>query len=121
MPHQQLQGQVGARTHLSQINRTPNLGTDFAGAYAHNLRAVDAQRNNSKSNKLFGVSTSSTASYSIDANSWYPGDEWIGDVARIVMYMYVRYPSQCAPINVATGNATFFAPEYPLKILEIEF
>lgn len=86
---------------------TPNLGTEFAGADAHNLRAVDAQRNNSRSNKLFGASTSSTASYSIDANSWYPGDEWIGDVARIVMYMYVRYPSQCAPINVATGNATF--------------
>lgn len=86
---------------------TPNLGTEFAGADAHNLRAVDAQRNNTRSNKLFGASSSSTASHSIDANSWYPGDEWIGDVARIVMYMYVRYPSQCAPINVATGNATF--------------
>ena len=86
---------------------TPDLGTELAGADAHNLRAVDAQRNNSRSNKLFGASTSSTASYSIDANSWYPGDEWIGDAARIIMYMYVRYPSQCAPINVATGNATF--------------
>lgn len=86
---------------------TPNLGTEFAGADAHNLRAIDAQRNNSRSNKLYGAAPSSTASFSIDANSWYPGDEWRGDVARIIMYMYVRYPTQCAPINVATGTTTF--------------
>lgn len=86
---------------------TPNLGTEFAGSDAHNLRAIDAQRNNSRSNKLYGAASGSAASLSIDANSWYPGDEWIGDVARIIMYMYVRYPSQCAPANVATGSTTF--------------
>lgn len=86
---------------------TPNLGTEFAGADAHNLRAIDAQRNNTRSNKLFGAAAASTASFSINANSWYPGDEWRGDVARIVMYMYLRYPTQCAPINVATGPTTF--------------
>lgn len=86
---------------------TPNLGTEGAGADAHNLRAIDAQRNNSRSNKLYGAASASTSSFSIDANSWYPGDEWIGDVARIVMYMYLRYPSQCHPLNAATGNATF--------------
>lgn len=86
---------------------TPNLGTEFAGSDAHNLRAIDAQRNNSRSNKLYGAASASAASSSIDANSWYPGDEWIGDVARIIMYMYVRYPTQCAPINVATGTTTF--------------
>ena len=86
---------------------TPNLGTEFAGADAHNLRAIDAQRNNSRSNKLFGAASSSTESFSINANSWYPGDEWVGDVARIVMYMYLRYPTQCNPLNVATGSTTF--------------
>lgn len=86
---------------------TPNLGTEFAGADSHNLRAIDAQRNNSRGNKLFGASTPSIPSFSINSNSWYPGDEWIGDVARIIMYMYVRYPSQCAPNNVATGSSTF--------------
>ena len=96
---------------------TPNLGTEFAGADAHNLRAVDAQRNNSRSNKLFGAALSSTASFSIDSNSWYPGDEWIGDVARIIMYMYVRYPTQCAPLNVVTGNATF-AQDMPDILLQ---
>ena len=24
---------------------------------------------------------------------WYPGDEWKGDVARMMMYMYLRYGS----------------------------
>lgn len=86
---------------------TPNLGTEFAGSDAHNLRAIDAQRNNSRSNKLYGAASVSASSFSIDSNSWYPGDEWIGDVARIIMYMYVRYPTQCAPVNVATGTTTF--------------
>lgn len=86
---------------------TPDLGTEGAGADAHNLRAVDAQRNNSRSNKLFGAASSSSASYSINSSSWYPGDEWIGDVARIIMYMQVRYPTQCAAINAATGGSTF--------------
>ena len=30
---------------------------------------------------------------------FYPGDEFKGDVARIIMYMYLRYPStQCEAI-----------------------
>ncbi len=86
---------------------TPNLGTEFAGADAHNLRAIDAQRNNTRSNKRFGYAAPNTASYSINTASWYPGDEWIGDVARIIMYMYLRYPEQCTALNAATGPATF--------------
>lgn len=85
----------------------PNLGSQGAGADAHNLRAVDSQRNNSRGNKLFADADSNVASYSINTSSWYPGDEWIGDVARIIMYMYLRYPEQCEAINVAAGNATF--------------
>jgi len=86
---------------------TPNLGFQSAGADAHNLRAIDAQRNNSRSNKLFGAAAASTPSYSINSNSWYPGDEWIGDVARIVMYMNLRYPNQCSANSAATGGSTF--------------
>ena len=85
----------------------PNLGTEYAGSDAHNLRAIDSQRNSSRSNKLFGNATTSTESHSIDSNSWYPGDEWIGDVARIIMYMYLRYPTQCIANDVATGGSTF--------------
>lgn len=86
---------------------TPNLGSEGAGADANNLRAIDAQRNNTRGNRLFGAANPNIPSYAISANSWYPGDEWIGDVARIIMYMYLRYPTQCAAINVATGDSTF--------------
>ena len=27
----------------------------------------------------------------INDNSWYPGDEWKGDVARAVLYLNIRY------------------------------
>ena len=37
-------------------------------------------------------------------DGWYPGDEWKGDVARMIMYMYLRYGSQCLPSNVGVGN-----------------
>ena len=35
---------------------------------------------------------------------WYPGDEWKGDIARMMMYMYLRYGEQCLPIYVGVGN-----------------
>lgn len=88
---------------------TPNLENEFAGADAHNLRAIDAQRNNTRSNRKFGDAPSSIPSYSINANAWYPGDEWRGDVARIIMYMYLRYPTQCLPSNAAY-NSTLVGP-----------
>jgi len=80
----------------------PNLGTAGPGADAHNLRATDVQRNGSRGNKKFAAS-SGTASGAVGAN-WYPGDDWRGDVARIVMYMYLRYNNQCKPSAVAVGN-----------------
>ncbi len=86
---------------------TPNLGSEGAGSDAHNLRAVDAQRNNTRGNRMFAGANSSIASFAINAGSWYPGDEWIGDVARIAMYMYLRYPTQCAATAVAGGSAAF--------------
>jgi endonuclease I len=99
---------------------TPNLGSEFAGADAHNLRAIDSQRNNSRSNKIFGSANSSVSSYSINSNSWYPGDEWRGDVARIIMYMYLRYPTQCNPLMVSTSNSTI-APLADMPDLFLEW
>lgn len=86
---------------------SPNLGTEAAGADAHNLRAIDSQRNNSRGNKLFGAHATSVPSVSINTISWYPGDEWIGDVARIIMYMHLRYPVQCPASVIGTGGSTF--------------
>ncbi len=80
---------------------TPNLGTSGPGADAHMLRASDVQRNGSRGSKKFTDGTGNSAI--INSNFWYPGDEWKGDIARMMMYMYLRYGNQCLPINVGEG------------------
>ena len=90
----------------------PNLGTDepSPGTDVHNLRPADSQRNSTRGNKKF--SEGSGNSGTLSNGGWYPGDEWKGDVARIVMYMYIRYngngskisETNCFPINVGIGN-----------------
>ncbi|PQJ23132.1 endonuclease [Tenacibaculum sp. SG-28] len=79
----------------------PNLGTSGAGSDAHSLRPCDAITNSNRSNKKFISGTGNSGSVS---GGWYPGDEWKGDVARMMMYMYLRYDTQCLPKNVAIGT-----------------
>lgn len=79
----------------------PGPGTDL-----HNLRAADSQKNTQRSNRLF-IDDSGVDSRIINGDYFYPGDEWKGDVARIIMYMYLRYPSQCEAVNSATGPVTY--------------
>jgi len=85
---------------------TPNLGFEFAGADAHHLRAIDYTLNNTRSNRIFDYGTGTNA-YITNNGNWYPGDEWKGDIARMMMYMYVRYPSQCAATTVGAGPTTY--------------
>ncbi|WP_372802585.1 endonuclease, partial [Lutibacter sp.] len=81
------------------------------GSDVHNLRPADQDRNTLRSNNKF--TDGSGVSKIITSNGgWYPGDEWKGDVARIIMYMYTRYhgngtqssETNCLPINVAFGT-----------------
>lgn len=85
---------------------TPNLGFEFAGSDAHHLRSIDSNRNNSRSNRKFETGTG-VMSYITSEGNWFPGEEWRGDVARMIMYMYVRYPTQCAPTNVGVGSTSY--------------
>ena len=96
---------------------TPNLGFEFAGSDAHNLRSIDATLNSTRSNRLFEASTSSIMSFVTTSVNWYPGDEWRGDVARMIMYMYVRYPTQCAATSVGAG-ASNYSPDMPNVFLD---
>ena len=81
----------------------PNLGTSGVGADAHNLRPCDAQRNSSRSNRKFADGSGNSGATA--QGHWYPGDEWKGDVARILMYMYLHYGNQTLPSGVAVGTA----------------
>ena len=86
---------------------TPNLGFEFAGADAHHLRSIDSNRNNSRSNRKFEEGSGIDMSYITIAGNWYPGNQWKGDIARMIMYMYVRYPTQCLPNNVGIGSTSY--------------
>jgi len=81
---------------------TPNLGTSGPGSDAHHLRPCDATWNSTRSSKKFAPGNGTSGSVS---GGWYPGDEWKGDVARMMMYMYIRYGNQCKPTNVGVGSA----------------
>ncbi|WP_299120966.1 endonuclease [uncultured Tenacibaculum sp.] len=80
----------------------PNLGTSGAGADAHHVRPADISFNSQRSSKKFVAGSGNAGNAS---GGWYPGDEWKGDVARMMMYMYLRYGNQCLPSNVAIGTA----------------
>lgn len=83
----------------------PNLEYEGPGSDAHHLRSIDYYMNNSRSNKRFTDGSGNAAV--IAGGYFYPGDEWKGDVARMMMYMYVRYQSQCLPIVVGSGSASY--------------
>jgi endonuclease I len=80
----------------------PDLGTVGPGSDAHNLRSSDVQMNGDRGNLLFSAGSGNAGPVS---SYWYPGDEWKGDCARIVMYMYLRYDLQCRPIYCVSGTA----------------
>lgn len=106
------------REHIfAQSLGNPDLGQAGPGADAHMLRACDVQRNSTRGNRLYATG-SGTASYSIGTNNWYPGDEWKGDVARIIMYMYLRYGTQCLPTYVASGTTVGTDANMPNLLLQ---
>lgn len=95
------------REHVYPNSRgTPDL--DQSGedgppyADAHNLRPCDVQTNSSRGNRLFAAGSGNSGAVS---GGWYPGDEWKGDVARMMMYMYLRYDSRTLPTNVGVGSS----------------
>lgn len=99
---------------------SPNLTTNEPGpgTDVHNLRAADSQKNTQRSNRLF-TSGSGDSSYTI-GDYFYPGDEWRGDIARIIMYMYIRYPGQCEATSSAESSITY-APENDMPDLFLEW
>lgn len=100
-------GQWNREHVFAQALGNPDLGQDGPGADAHMLRACDVQRNGSRGNRLYAAGSGNSGN--VGAN-WYPGDEWKGDVARIIMYMYLHYGDQCLPTYVATGTTVSSDP-----------
>lgn len=81
---------------------TPAFTNAGPGADGHHIRSSDVQRNGNRANRLFVSGSGNSGPVGAD---WYPGDEWKGDVARIIMYMYLRYGTQCLPSSVGVGSS----------------
>jgi endonuclease I/chitodextrinase len=104
---------------IPKLDDSGRNGTSFSDA--HNLRASDVQRNGLRGNRLFAGGSGNSGAV---GSNWYPGDasaggtDWRGDVARVTMYMYLRYGSQCLPKYNASGNINSIDPEMIDLLLE---
>jgi endonuclease I len=78
-----------------EFNGSTNNQSTGIVADPHNIRACDQQMNNNKGSKKFQNGSGNAGN--VGSGNWYPGDEWKGDVARMMMYMYTRYGDQCLP------------------------
>ncbi|MDO6736624.1 Ig-like domain-containing protein [Wenyingzhuangia sp. 2_MG-2023] len=72
------------------------LDDDYREADLHNLRVCDASLNSSRSNREF---VEGSGSAGIVNGEWYPGDDWKGDVARVVFYMNIKYDESISTIG----------------------
>jgi endonuclease I len=97
----------------SLANPSLTTGSAGSGTDVHNLRAADCQMNSTRNNNYFRDGSGN----SFLDGEFYPGDEFKGDVARIIMYMYLRYPTQCEPINIGVGTRSY-ADDMPNIFLE---
>jgi endonuclease I len=93
----------------------PSFDVEGPGADAHAIRPIDSQMNNSRSNRKFAEG--SGYSHTTSQGEFYPGDEWKGDVARMMMYMHIRYGNRCKANFVGSGLHTYHAemPDIFLK------
>ncbi len=91
-----------ARSNANPSMGTVNNATTGIGADPHNLRPSDQQMNNNRGSKKFAAGSGNAGN--VGSGNWYPGDEWKGDVARIMMYMYTRYGNRCLPSLNGVGD-----------------
>ncbi len=75
------------REHVVPNSKLKEHG--IAKGELHNLRACDIKTNSSRSNYPFVEGSGENKA--INGSTYYPGDEHVGDIARICLYMALRY------------------------------
>lgn len=106
------------REHVvARSQAIPSLPLSGPGADVHNLRACDALMNERRANRRFADGFGN--SHITSNGDFYPGDEWRGDIARMLMYMYLRYDQQCLPEFASSGTQTFDTEGIMIDILLI--
>lgn len=108
-------GQWNREHTYAQSLGNPPLGQSGPGADAHHLRPADIKWNDARGNLKFAKGSGNSGPV---AGGWYPGDDWRGDVARMMMYMYITYNTQCPPSGVAIGDRNGIDPAMINLLLE---
>ena len=73
------------------------LESEGAVTDLHHLRSADASINSQRLNYAF---TDGSGTYGLVGDDlWFPGDEWKGDVARMVLYLNVRYQEDITKVG----------------------
>ena len=90
---------------------TSNSSGGPSGNDLHNLRACDFQMNATRNNNVYGDGSGDSV---LNSGVFFPGDgtgtggdDYRGDVARAIMYMYIRYPSEINPNDVASSSNSY--------------
>ncbi|MDO5608644.1 MAG: endonuclease [Capnocytophaga sp.] len=87
---------TGEKRNISEINGNVNtehvypqskIGNTAKGDL-HHLRYCDSRVNSNRGNMPFTSGSGATRQI---GNGWYPGDDWRGDVARMILYLSLRY------------------------------
>ena len=83
----------------------------------HHLRVCDKSVNSRRGNYPF---TEGKGEAKLVGRAWYPGDEWKGDVARMIMYINLRYNDKIDNKIVIGGIETLLKwnDEDPVSDLE---
>ena len=80
---------AGETFNTEHIYPQSKLSSDEAKNDMHHMRVADVDINSERLNYPF---TDGSGDYKlVNDNSWFPGDDWRGDVARMVMYVNLRY------------------------------
>lgn len=95
------------------------LANTHSRADLHHLRTCNKTINSNRSNLAF---TDGSGTYGKSNNAWYPGDDWRGDVARMILYVNLRYDE---PLNtdISTDGIELFLKwnvEDPVSAIEIQ-
>lgn len=125
--HPSGQGYLGIYDHtsISSYNKEhvwPQSSFGKASPYVsdmHHLRISVVSTNSARSNYYFNNPTSQTSSWQVGSNRFFPGDQDKGDIARMLMYMAVRYRNDNFKLIVASSGRTSDSPSRTLGNLAV--
>ena len=95
------------------------LGNEHSKADLHHLRTCNIGVNSDRDNLAF---TDGSGAYGVKNGAWYPGDDWKGDVARMILYVNLRYDEPLTS-DISTDDINLFLKwnvEDPVSAIEIQ-